>query len=88
MVHEGRHPYQYSLTVAISNDRDQDYLVNSIPIAPTTIFLDTTVARNVCIPPSAVFQESYLGDTSADPWTSVLNALEEDAYTYVGQTVP
>jgi hypothetical protein len=75
LYHESRHAYQFSLTVNILNDLDQDYLVESIPIAPTTIFLDTTTSRQVCTPPST-FMESYSGDSIKDPWNLVLNALE------------
>jgi len=49
LYHEARHAYQGYLTNSpAGNDADQDWLVNSIPIAPTTIFLDSTDARNVC----------------------------------------
>ncbi len=89
--HEARHAYQYSLTVNSANDRDQDYLVSSssvIAVSPSGTFVDSTTPRTVCNPPTLIYNQIYSGDSVADPFSLVVYALEEDAYTYEGQTVP
>jgi hypothetical protein len=48
IYHEARHGYQGWLSSMPGNDVDGDWLVENIPIAPTTGFVDSTAPRLVC----------------------------------------
>jgi hypothetical protein len=85
---EGRHAYQASQAAISGNDKDRDFLVNSIAIAPLTIFLDTTTARAVCnAGPGTKLSLAYHGDTvpgqSGAP-DYAYYTIEMDAYTFAG----
>jgi hypothetical protein len=92
LYHEARHAYQFSLMNA-TNDNDHDYLVNSIPVAPSNISVDTTASRTVCDEvKNLTSQMSFLGPNIADSYGSVANsvpgvgfAIEMDAHTFASQ---
>jgi hypothetical protein len=93
VIHEARHCYQDYLSSADlgspndgagpNNDDDCDWLVDSVPIAPTTIILDTGTARSKC-----TGNDSFSGDGTFDNYASggtrseSDNVIEKDAYTY------
>jgi hypothetical protein len=95
IYHEARHAYQNSLAT-LANDEDQDALVNSIGIVPTSIFLDTTDSRLVCdqgaAPGSQVQGLAFKGPRNKDAVGSttlgaagtpgVIWALEMDAFYF------
>jgi hypothetical protein len=63
LAHESRHAYQDVEANIPGNDKDGDFLVENIPIAPTTIFLDTTDVRQVCETTGFnVTSKAYKGD--------------------------
>jgi hypothetical protein len=76
-----------------TNDNDHDYLVNSIPVAPSNISVDTTASRTVCDEvKNLTSQMSFLGPNIADSYGSVANsvpgvgfAIEMDAHTFASQ---
>jgi hypothetical protein len=71
-------------------DLDQDCLVEKIPIAPTTSFVDSTAARLVCnssVFPGTPLILAYHGDTIPDSYLLpdfAKYALEMDAYVFAG----
>jgi len=95
--HEGRHAYQAAITNSpAGNDEDRDWLLNNIPIAPNSIFVDSVNPRTVCdasaspgtLWPGWIFN----GPGSFDPFDAptpgqhgpghVSWAVEMDAYTF------
>jgi hypothetical protein len=88
LIHEGRHAYQASQASISGNDKDHDFLVNSIAIAPLTILLDTTTARTVCnAVPGTTLSLAYHGDSIFDQSGApdyAYYAIEMDAYTFAG----
>ncbi len=96
LYHEARHTYQSYLTSVAGNDEDQDFLVNAIPIAPSTIFIDTVAGRTVCdssaFPGIPHFNWMFLGPGHFDamdaslitllPTGGVSWAKEMDAYMF------
>jgi hypothetical protein len=86
IYHEGRHAYQASLAALPGNDSDGDFLVNNIPIAPNSVFLDTATVRNVCnAAANLIVAIAYHGDTVFDqPGTPDFAsfAWEMDAYQF------
>jgi hypothetical protein len=79
LYHEARHTYQGALSAmpdalgtVNGNDVDQDYLVNNVPVPPTTILLDSATIRNVCNEFDGINGNSqpatYKGDSIADPY--------------------
>jgi len=83
LLHEARHAFQSAMSAVANNDPDQDWLANNITIAPTTVFLDTTSPRNVCLPSGTTVSKSYLGPMIPDPFEHAIDALEMDAYVFV-----
>jgi len=95
LLHEARHAYQFAQAALVGNDLDGDYLVNAISIAPTTIFLDTTVSRAVCNVSNLLNpvseQRSYHGDSRADSYGApdyAQAALEQDAVVFASIYAP
>jgi hypothetical protein len=70
LLHEGRHAYQGAQSAIMGNDDDHDFLVKSIGIAPSTIFLDTTTPRDVCNDIGIVSSRAYHGDSLFDSFGS------------------
>jgi len=87
-LHEARHAYQASRAAVAGNDHDGDFLVNSIPIAPTGISADTTASRTVCNQSTdTTLALAYHGDSvfdqpGAPDYASY--AWEMDAWTFAG----
>jgi hypothetical protein len=94
VIHEARHCYQdYLTTVDLgqpddiagkpNNDDDQDWLAETVPIAPTDYILDTPASRNKCSS-----TDSFSGDATYDNYASggtrsaSDNVIEKDAATY------
>jgi hypothetical protein len=71
-------------------DLDQDCLVEKIPIAPTTSFVDSTAPRIVCnssVFPGTTLIVAYHGDTVPDSYLApdfAQYAKEMDAYVFAG----
>jgi len=91
LYHEARHAYQGSLSALPGNDADGDWLVNNVPIAPTTGIKDTTDQRLVCNPnlgaDGSTLMLAYQGDQVFDTLMApnwVWYALEMDAYVFAG----
>lgn len=90
IYHEARHAYQGWLSSIPGNDVDGDLLVENIPIAPTTSFVDTTAPRLVCNStalPGTTLMLAYHGDTvpdSLDAPDYARYAIEMDAYVFAG----
>jgi hypothetical protein len=86
IYHEARHAYQASLAALPGNDVDGDFLVNNIPVAPTTIFLDTPTLRSVCNESDDIILVlGYWGDNRFDYPGSpdfASYAWEMDAWTF------
>ncbi len=89
LLHEARHAYQASQAAIPGNDKDGDFLVVSIAIAPTTIFLDTTTPRAVCNVtsggPGTTLSLAYHGDNVFDQPNQpdyASYAWEMDAYVF------
>lgn len=94
VIHEARHCYQdYLSSVDLgqpddisgrpNNDDDQDWLAESVPIAPSGYILDTSSSRNKCSG-----TDSFSGDATYDNYGSggtrstSDNVIEKDAATY------
>lgn len=89
VIHEARHCYQdYLSSVDLgqtddiagkpNNDDDQDWLVETVPISPTSYILDTATSRATC-----AGNKSFSGDSTPDSWSgNVAEAIEKDAYEY------
>jgi len=93
LIHEARHAYQNYLSTVVGNDKDQDFLVESIPIVADPLgltaevtFIDSTDMRLVCnTDTGATEMRNYKGDSTKDEpyspdWAD--RALEMDAYAY------
>jgi hypothetical protein len=99
LYHEARHAYQHMLTGLTfnnkSNDEDNDFLVNNIPIAPTDIIFDSTDARDICNEYTNKVQSfKFNGPNNKDaygeltPIPGVIGvswALEMDAWKFASQ---
>ena len=90
-LHEARHTYQNAQANIAGNDVDQDFLVNSVSIAPNDILLDTVAIRNVCDlsggAPGVIVGLAYHGDKVPDTLDLPDNArfaVEMDAYAFEG----
>ncbi len=91
-IHEARHAYQNAVALPLENDRDRDFLVQSIDIAPKDTFIDTGLNRKVCDttrPGEEDLKITYKGDVSNPGTFDTFNgpdwaiwALEEDAYRF------
>jgi hypothetical protein len=85
-IHESRHAYQLYLSTLTNNDKDQDYLVNNVLIAPLDVIVDSTSGRTVCNTNTNTTEtRSYKGDSVPDSLDSPdfsSYAFEEDAYTF------
>jgi hypothetical protein len=92
LYHEARHGYQFFLW-SPANDEDNDYLVNSIPIAPSDVYIDTTDPRTVCdemknAPQKLAFKGKLNFDAFGNVKESVPGvgfALEMDANKFASQ---
>ena len=96
LVHEGRHAYQNFLTTVDlsspdqidgmpNNDDDQDFLVESVPVPPSNIILDTLAFRDVCAGNGAIVPARFKGDGVPD--TGEVLALEMDAHVFDSRNV-
>ena len=94
VIHEARHCYQdYLSSVDLgqpddiagkpNNDDDEDWLVETVPIAPSNYILDTGTSRSKCSG-----TDSFSGDATYDTYWSggtrsaLDNVIEKDAATY------
>lgn len=89
VIHEARHCYQdYLSSVDLgqpddiagkpNNDDDQDWLMDTVPIAPSSYILDTATSRATCSG-----NKSFSGDATLDSWQgNVVEAIEKDAFEY------
>ena len=92
LYHEARHGYQASLATA-DNDEDSDRLVNTIRIAPSNIFIDTTDPRTVCDEfGHKTSQMKFNGPNSPDAFGDITGsikgvgfAIEMDAWMFASQ---
>jgi hypothetical protein len=95
IAHEARHAYQNTVSFNLLWDSDQDFLANTIPIPPSTIFYDSADFRPVCnddVSPPTPESRQYQGDKAFDPYDNptfpqilgghVKRAIEMDAYTF------
>lgn len=83
-IHEARHAYQYAQSNIAGNDPDHDFLVNTVGVAPTTIFQDSTASRQVCNTNTLQTENrAYNGPTIFDAYTNnVAYAWEQDAEVF------
>jgi len=86
LLHEARHAYKNAQATLPGNDKDNDFLVNSIAVAPASIILDTTTPRTVCNEDTgATLSLAYHGDAVADSYGAPDNAsyaFEMDAWVF------